>query len=45
MWLLKTATLRVVISALGMVENTALNYVSKIPGAPYLTELHKISIA
>ena len=40
----KTATLPVVIGALGMVAKTAPNYVSQIPGAPSLTERQKITL-
>ena len=44
MWHLKTTTVPVVISALGMVAKTAPNYVSQIPGAPFLTELPKMTL-
>ena len=44
MWHLKTKTLPVVISALGIVAKTASDYVSQIPGAPSLTELQKITL-
>ena len=40
----KTATVPVVIGALGMVAKTAPNYVSQIPGAPSLTERQKITL-
>ena len=44
MWHLKTTTMPVVISALGMVAKTAPNYVSQIPGAPFLIELPKMTL-
>ena len=44
MWHLKTTTMPVVISALGMVAKTAPNYVLQIPGAPFLTELPKMTL-
>ena len=44
MWHLKTTTMPVVISALGMVAKTASNYVSQIPGAPFLTEFPKMTL-
>ena len=44
MWHLNTATLPLVIGALGMVAKTALNYTLQIHGAPSLTELQKITL-
>ena len=44
MWHLKAKTLPLVIGALGIVAKTAPNYFSEIPGAPYLTELQKITL-
>ena len=43
MWHLKTTALPVVVGALGMVLKTVPNYISQIPGAPYLTKLQKIT--
>ena len=44
MWHLKTTALLLVIGALGMVVKIVSNYISQIPGAPYLTELQNITL-
>ena len=44
MWHLKTTILPVVIGALGMVTNTAPNYILQIPGSRSLTELQKVTL-
>ena len=44
MWHLKTTTLPVVTSALGMMAKTTPNYVLQISGAPSLTTLQKITL-
>ena len=44
MWNRKRTTLPIVIGALGMVANTAPNYVSQISGAPALTGFQNITL-
>ena len=44
MWHVKTTALLLVIGALGMVVKIVSNYISQIPGAPYLTELQNITL-
>ena len=44
MWHFQTITLPAVTFALDMAAKTAPNYVSQIPGAPYSTELQKITL-
>ena len=42
MWKLKTKTIPVVISALGMIKKGTQNFMDQIPGKPSLQEMQKI---